>query len=165
MPEVSLVAVMDADKEGFLRSDRSLIQTIGRAARNVNGRAILYADKITDSMQRAMDETERRRTKQITFNEEHGIVPKTIKKRIDDVMEGAHRQTPGSRGRKAKDKAAKSTTDALVPKNPQTLTPQQLAKEITRLEDEMFEAAKSLEFERAATIRDAVADLQSLAFK
>lgn len=165
IPEVSLVAVMDADKEGFLRSDRSLIQTIGRAARNVNGRAILYADKITDSMRRAMDETERRRTKQITFNEEHGIVPKTIKKRIDDVMEGAHRQIPGSRGRKAKDKATKSTTDALMPKNPQTLTPQQLAKEITRLEDEMFEAAKSLEFERAAAIRDSLAEIQSLAFK
>jgi len=165
MPEVSLVAVMDADKEGFLRSDRSLIQTIGRAARNVNGHAILYADKITDSMQRAMDETERRRTKQISFNEEHGIVPKTIKKRIDDVMEGAHLQTPGSRGRKAKDRAAKSKTDALMTKNPNTLTPQQLAKEITRLEDEMFQAAKSLEFERAAAIRDAVAELQAVAFK
>ena len=165
MPEVSLVAIMDADKEGFLRSDRSLIQTIGRAARNVNGRALLYADKITDSMQRAMEETERRRTKQIVFNQEHGIVPKTIKKRIDDVMEGAHRETSGSRGRKAKDKAAKSTTDALIPKNPQTLTPQQLSKEITRLEDEMFQAAKSLQFERAAAIRDAVAELQSLAFK
>ena len=165
MPEVSLVAVMDADKEGFLRSDRSLIQTIGRAARNVNGRAILYADKITDSMQRSIDETERRRTKQMAFNEEHGIVPKTIKKRIDDVMEGAHRETPGSRGRKAKDKAAKTTTDALMPKNPQNLTPQQLAKEITRLEDEMFHAAKSLEFERAAAIRDSLAEIQSLAFK
>ena len=165
MPEVSLVAVMDADKEGFLRSDRSLIQTIGRAARNVNGRAILYADKITDSMQRSIDETERRRTKQMAFNDEQGIVPKTIKKRIDDIMEGAHREAPGSRGRKAKDKATKTTTDALMPKNPQTLTPQQLAKEITRLEDEMFQAAKSLEFERAAAIRDAVAELQSLAFK
>ena len=165
MPEVSLVAVMDADKEGFLRSDRSLIQTIGRAARNVNGRAILYADKITDSMQRSIDETERRRTKQMAFNEEHGIVPKTIKKRIDDVMEGAYRETPGSRGRKAKNKATKTKTDALMPKNPQALTPQQLAKEITRLEDEMFQAAKSLEFERAAAIRDAVAELQSLAFK
>ena len=128
-------------------------------------RAILYADKITDSMQRSIDETERRRTKQVAFNEEHGIVPKTIKKRIDDIMEGAHRETPGSRGRKAKDKATKTTTDALMPKNPQTLTPQQLAKEITRLEDEMFQAAKSLEFERAAAIRDAVAELQSLAFK
>ena len=165
MPEVSLVAVMDADKEGFLRSDRSLIQTIGRAARNVNGRAILYADKITESMQRSIDETERRRTKQMAFNEEHGIVPKTIKKRIDDIMEGAHRETPGSRGRKAKDKTVKSTTEALMPKNPQNLTPQQLAKEITRLEDEMFHAAKSLEFERAAAIRDSLAEIQSLAFK
>lgn len=165
MPEVSLVAIMDADKEGFLRSDRSLIQTIGRAARNVNGRAILYADKVTDSMQRAMDETERRRNKQINFNIEHGIVPKTIKKRIDDVMEGAHRGAPGSRARKAKDKASKSTTSGLMPENPQNLTPQQLAKEITRLEDEMFKAAKSLEFERAAAIRDSLAELQSLAFK
>ena len=165
MPEVSLVAIMDADKEGFLRSDRSLIQTIGRAARNVNGRAILYADKVTDSMQRAMDETERRRNKQISFNIEHGIVPKTIKKRIDDVMEGAHGGAPGSRARKAKDKASKSTTSGLMPENPQNLTPQQLAKEITRLEDEMFKAAKSLEFERAAAIRDSLAELQSLAFK
>ncbi|HCL68588.1 MAG TPA: excinuclease ABC subunit B [Gammaproteobacteria bacterium] len=165
MPEVSLVAIMDADKEGFLRSDRSLIQTIGRAARNANGRAILYADKVTDSMQRAMDETERRRNKQISFNTEHGIVPKTIKKRIDDVMEGAHRDAPGSRARKAKDKASKATTVKLMPENPQTLTPQQLAKEITRLEDEMFKAAKSLEFERAAAIRDSLAELQSLAFK
>ena len=165
MPEVSLVAIMDADKEGFLRSDRSLIQTIGRAARNVNGRAILYADKVTDSMQRAMDETERRRNKQISFNSEHGIVPKTIKKRIDDVMEGAHRDAPGSRTRKAKDKVSRATTSKLMPENPQTLTPQQLAKEITRLEDEMFKAAKSLEFERAAAIRDSLAELQSLAFK
>ena len=165
MPEVSLVAIMDADKEGFLRSDRSLIQTIGRAARNVNGRAILYADKVTDSMQRAMDETERRRNKQISFNSEHGIVPKTIKKRIDDVMEGAHRDAPGSRTRKAKDKVSRVTTSKLMPENPQTLTPQQLAKEITRLEDEMFKAAKSLEFERAAAIRDSLAELQSLAFK
>ena len=165
MPEVSLVAIMDADKEGFLRSDRSLIQTIGRAARNVNGRAVLYADKITDSMQRAMDETERRRNKQISFNSVHGIVPKTIKKRIDDVMEGAHRNAPDSRGRKAKDKASKATTVGLMPENPQTLAPKQLAKEITRLEEEMFKAAKSLEFERAAAIRDSLAELQSLAFK
>lgn len=164
MPEVSLVAIMDADKEGFLRSDRSLIQTIGRAARNINGHAILYADRITDSMRRAIDETERRRNKQIAFNEEHGITPTTIKKRIDDVMEGAHRETPGSRGRKAKDQPNK-TVERLLPANPQTLTPAQLAKEITRLEDDMFQAAKSLEFEKAAAIRDALADLQALAFK
>jgi excinuclease ABC subunit B len=164
MPEVSLVAIMDADKEGFLRSDRSLIQTIGRAARNINGHAILYADRITDSMRRAIDETERRRNKQIAFNEEHGITPTTIKKRIDDVMEGAHRETPGSRGRKAKDQPNK-TVERLLPANPQTLTPAQLAKEITRLEDDMFQAAKSLEFEKAAAIRDALAELQALAFK
>jgi excinuclease ABC subunit B len=164
MPEVSLVAIMDADKEGFLRSDRSLIQTIGRAARNINGHAILYAERITDSMRRAIDETERRRNKQIAFNLEHGITPKTIKKRIDDVMEGAHRETPGSRGRKAKDQP-KRIPEQLLPTNPQALTPGQLAKEITRLEDQMTKAAKSLEFEKAAAIRDAVAELQSLAFK
>ncbi len=164
MPEVSLVAIMDADKEGFLRSDRSLIQTIGRAARNINGHAILYADRITDSMRRAIDETERRRNKQIAFNLEHGITPKTIKKRIDDVMEGAHRETPGSRGRKAKDQPNR-VSEQLLPANPQSLTPAQLAKEITRLEDQMTKAAKSLEFEKAAAIRDAVAELQSLAFK
>lgn len=165
MPEVSLVAIMDADKEGFLRSDRSLIQTIGRAARNVNGHAILYADKITDSMQRAIDETDRRRTKQLEFNAKHGITPQTIVKRIDDVMEGAHRETPGSRGRKAKELSKQDANLSLLPKNPQTMTPAQLAKEITRLEDEMFKAAKSLEFEKAAAIRDAVSDLQAIAFK
>ena len=140
MPEVSLVAIMDADKEG-LRSDRSLIQ-IGRAARNVNGRAILYADKVTDSMQRAMDETERRRNKQISFNSEHGIVPKTIKKRIDDVMEGAYRDAWGHEPEgKGKYQGLRPGIDARESPN---LTPQQLAKEITRLEDEMFKAAKSL---------------------
>jgi Helicase subunit of the DNA excision repair complex len=163
--EVSLVAIMDADKEGFLRSDRSLIQTIGRAARNVNGHAILYADKITDSMQRAIDETERRRTKQLEFNAEHGITPQTIIKRIDDVMEGAHRETPGSRGRKAKESSKQDANLSLLPENPQAMTPVQLAKEITRLEDEMFKAAKSLEFEKAAAIRDALSDLQAIAFK
>ena len=165
MPEVSLVAIMDADKEGFLRSDRALIQTIGRAARNVNGRAILYADKITDSMRRAIDETDRRRTKQIAFNEEHGIVPQTIKKSVDDIMEGAHRETPGSRGRKAKKDTSQIGSDQLLLKNPKTLTPSQLSKEITRLEDDMFKAAKSLDFERAAAVRDVLADLQSFSFK
>ena len=165
MPEVSLVAIMDADKEGFLRSDRALIQTIGRAARNVNGRAILYADKITDSMRRAIDETDRRRTKQVAFNQEHGIIPKTIKKSIDDIMEGAHRETPGSRGRKAKKDTSQVTSEKLLLHDPKTLTPAKLSKEITRLEDDMFKAAKALDFERAAAVRDVLAELQSLAFK
>ena len=165
MPEVSLVAIMDADKEGFLRSDRALIQTIGRAARNVNGRAILYADKITDSMRRAIDETDRRRTKQIAFNQEHGIVPQSIKKSVDDIMEGAHRETPGSRGRKVKKDTPQITSEQLLLHDPKTLTPAKLSKEITRLEDDMFKAAKSLDFERAAAVRDVLAELQSLAFK
>ncbi len=165
MPEVSLVAIMDADKEGFLRSDRALIQTIGRAARNVNGRAILYADRITDSMRRAIDETDRRRTKQTAFNQEHGIIPQTIKKSVDDIMEGAHRETPGSRGRKAKKDTTQIASENLLRYDPKTLTPAKLSKEITRLEDDMFKAAKSLDFERAAAVRDVLADLQSLAFK
>ena len=165
MPEVSLVAIMDADKEGFLRSDRSLIQTIGRAARNLNGRAILYGDKVTDSMRRALEETDRRRQKQLTFNERFQIIPKTIHKRIDDIMEGAHRNKPGSKGRKAKDGRAKAATEILMPKEVSSLSPAQLSKEITRLEDEMFKAAKSLEFEKAAAIRDNLTNLQSLAFK
>ncbi|NBS12345.1 MAG: excinuclease ABC subunit UvrB [Gammaproteobacteria bacterium] len=162
MPEVSLVAIFDADKEGFLRSDRSLIQTIGRAARHVNGRAILYADTITDSMRRAIDETERRRAKQIAFNTEHGITPQSIRKRIDDVMEGAHRVVPGARGRKAKERQAAEVTDAL---DAATMTPKELARAITKLEEAMLKAAKSLEFERAAQLRDQLATLQSHAFK
>ena len=165
MPEVSLVAIMDADKEGFLRSDRSLIQTMGRAARNVNGRAILYADRITNSMQRAMDETDRRRNKQLEFNHKHGITPQTIRKRIDDVMGGALGGARGAKSRKAKDKKDGIELESLLPINPQALSPAQLAKQITRLENDMLKAAKSLEFEKAAAIRDAVAELQSLAFK
>lgn len=151
MPEVALVAILDADKEGFLRSDTSMIQTIGRAARNVNGRAILYADRITGSMQRALDETERRREKQVAFNAEHGITPRGIRKSVADIMEGAQ-QVPGRRGRGAARKVAEATADYTV--DAAALSPAELAKAISRLEDQMYEAAKNLEFERAAAFRD-----------
>ncbi|RAU16486.1 excinuclease ABC subunit B [Nitrincola tibetensis] len=151
MPEVSLVAILDADKEGFLRSETSMIQTIGRAARNINGRAILYADRITGSMQRAMDETERRRNKQIQHNLEQGITPKGIFKSVADIMEGA--QAPGSRksSRGAK-KAAETNAEYRV--NEAILSPKDLAKALSRLEDQMYEAARNLEFEKAAKYRD-----------
>jgi len=151
MPEVSLVTILDADKEGFLRSETSMIQTIGRAARNVNGRAILYADRITGSMQRAMDETDRRRNKQIAYNLEHGITPKGIFKSVADIMEGA--QAPGSRkSSRGARKAAETQGDYLV--NEAALSPKELAKALTRLEDQMYEAARNLEFEKAANFRD-----------
>jgi len=151
MPEVALVAILDADKEGFLRSETSMIQTIGRAARNVNGRAILYADRITGSMQRAMEETERRRNKQIAYNEAHGITPKGISKSVADIMEGAS-QIPGKRGRSGSRKAAEPEGEYRV--SAEMLSPAELAKAITRLEDKMYEAAKNLEFEQAARYRD-----------
>jgi excinuclease ABC subunit B len=151
MPEVALVAILDADKEGFLRSETSMIQTIGRAARNINGRAILYADRITGSMQRAMDETQRRRDKQMAFNAAHGITPKGISKSVADIMEGAG-QIPGRRGkgttRKAVEPDAEHSIDAAL------LSPAELAKTITRLEDKMYAAAKNLQFEQAARYRD-----------
>ncbi|KAA0875911.1 excinuclease ABC subunit UvrB [Nitrincola tapanii] len=152
MPEVSLVAILDADKEGFLRSETSMIQTIGRAARNARGRAILYADRITGSMQRAMQETERRRHKQMAHNEAHGITPKGIVKSIADIMEGA--QAPGSRktGRQSRKVAEPAAEYAAEPL--QSLTPKELAKMLTRLEDQMYEAARNLEFEKAAQLRD-----------
>lgn len=155
MPEVSLVAILDADKEGFLRSDRSLIQTIGRAARNVNGKAILYADKVTGSMQRAMDETERRRRKQITFNEQHNITPKGINKNITDIMEGA---VPGSRGRQRMQKVPKPK--ARNNADPMPTTPEAIAKEIKKLEEAMHSHARNLEFEQAAAMRDRITDLR-----
>lgn len=139
MPEVALVAILDADKEGFLRSDRSLIQTIGRAARNINGRALLYADRITGSMQRAMDETERRRKKQMDFNAQHGITPKGIRKSVADIMEGAYATKRQSGGKKAE--------YALLP-------PDQLAKQIKLLEKRMHAHAENMEFEQAAKVRD-----------
>ena len=145
IPEVSLVAILDADKEGFLRSHRSLIQTIGRAARNVNGKAILYADKITDSMKAAIDETERRRARQISFNAEHGIVPQQIKKQVRDLIDGVYHDENGSKGRgrsKLKVGEIHNEDDAV--------------KEIAKLEKAMQAAARDLQFEEAAQIRDKI---------
>lgn len=153
IPEVSLVAILDADKEGFLRSDRSLIQTIGRAARNAKGLAILYADKVTGSMQRAIDETERRRNKQKEFNKKHGIIPKTIKKSVADIMEG------GYAGMKRKGKQRKVAEEAPAYDH---FTPQQAMKEINRLEKLMHDHAQNLEFERAAEVRDQISQIRKL---
>lgn len=158
MPEVSLVAILDADKEGFLRSDRSLIQTIGRAARNVNGKAILYADKITGSMQRAIDETERRRNKQLAYNEEHGITPKSVHKSVSDILEGA--VIPGKKKGQPSRKVAEPKADY----HPE-LSAQELAKTIKTLEDRMMEHARNLEFEEAAAVRDQVAKLRDRVLK
>jgi excinuclease ABC subunit B len=156
MPEVSLVAILDADKEGFLRSDRSLIQTIGRAARNVNGKAILYADTITGSMRRAIDETERRRQKQVEFNEKYGITPKGIRKSVADIMEGA--QVPGAGGRSARNRAAVAEKQGKYAVEVNGGDPW---KAIEVLEKQMFQAAKDLEFEVAAKLRDQIASLKS----
>lgn len=161
MPEVSLVTILDADKEGFLRSETSMIQTIGRAARNVNGRAILYADRITGSMQRAMDETERRRKKQIAFNEEHGIVPKGISKSVADIMEGAS-TIPGRKATRTAKKVAEETGDYQV--DPAQMSPKELSKAMARIEDKMYEAAKNLEFEVAARLRDELQTLKQHSF-
>ena len=158
MPEVSLVAIFDADKEGFLRSDRSLIQTIGRAARNDQGRAILYADKVTDSMQRAMDETDRRRAKQIEHNKKHGIVPKSINKSVADIMEGT-RLTPG-RKKSGKARAAEPSAKYAVAVEDVANSPAELTKKIEQLEQQMYQAAKDLEFETAAQLRDQVAGMR-----
>ena len=152
IPEVSLVAILDADKEGFLRSDRSLIQTIGRAARNASGRAILYADHITDSMRRAMDETERRRAKQLAFNEEHGITPTTIRKTVADIMEGAYGPAGGSPRDFAR--VAEEVVEYAA------LTPEQLARKVHQLEQQMFRHAQDLEFEEAARLRDEIHRIQ-----
>ncbi|UTW12530.1 excinuclease ABC subunit UvrB [Marinobacterium rhizophilum] len=151
MPEVALVAILDADKEGFLRSETSMIQTIGRAARNVNGRAILYADRITGSMQRAMTETERRRDKQVAYNLEHGIVPRGIYKSVADIMEGAS-TIPGRKATRGAKKVAAQASDTQF--DPATMTAKQLAKAMSQLEDKMYEASKNLEFELAGHYRD-----------
>lgn len=162
MPEVALVAILDADKEGFLRSDKSMIQTIGRAARNLHGRAILYADKITGSMQRALDETKRRREKQLAFNKENGITPKGIEKNVADILEGA--VIPGSKKtqRKAKQSLADSIKEAT---EIQALSPKALEKHIKQLEKQMHDHAENLEFEKAAALRDELNKLKTMAFK
>ena len=154
MPEVSLVAILDADKEGFLRSERSLIQTIGRAARNLSGKAILYADSMTGSMQRAIDETERRRAKQLAFNEANGIVPKGIKKDIRDIMEGA--AVPGARGKRRAAKAAEDSGRYEA----ELRSPADITKRIAQLEERMLKLARDLEFEAAAKLRDEIQQLR-----
>ena len=157
MPEVSLVAIMDADKEGFLRSAGSLIQTIGRAARNLRGKAILYADRITNSMQIAIDETNRRREKQEAFNEEHGITPQSVVRPIMDVMEGARSDEPNAaktKGRKGKSQEAYDDfADLPLAK---------ISSTIKKLEDQMYQHARNLEFEEAAMTRDQIQKLRSV---
>ena len=159
MPEVSLVTILDADKEGFLRSDRSLIQTIGRAARNINGRAILYGDRITGSMERAISETERRRKKQIAYNKKHNITPKGVFKSVADILEGA--VVPGrKKGSKAQKGVAEPRTDYQVP-----MTPETMAATIKKLEAKMMEHSRNLEFEQAAAVRDEIALLREQVLK
>ena len=154
IPEVSLVAILDADKEGFLRSERSLIQTIGRAARNVRGKAILYADRITDSMKRAMGETERRRTKQIAFNKLHGIEPKGVQKRIKDIIDGVYDVKEKRQEMQVEQERA----------HYEDMSEKDLAGEIKRLEKQMNSEAKNLEFEKAASTRDRLTKVKEMAF-
>ena len=153
IPEVSLVAILDADKEGFLRAERSLIQTIGRAARNLNGKAILYADRITESMRKAIGETERRRAKQIAFNEANGITPRSVQKRIKDLIDGVYSEESG-----------RDDAKLLAAAKVEDLSEKDLAKRIAQLEKQMLEHARNLEFEQAARLRDQLAQLREQAF-
>jgi excinuclease ABC subunit B len=155
MPEVGLVAILDADKEGFLRSENSLIQTIGRAARNLHGRAILYADQITGSIRRAIDETNRRRRKQLEFNERHGITPRGIRKAVTDIMEGAYSEPAARGGGKVRRVAEPASEYA-------SLTPEQALRKIKKLEQEMYKRARNLEFEEAARLRDEIQKLRNV---
>jgi len=155
MPEVALVAILDADKEGFLRSDNALIQTIGRAARNIQGRAILYADTITGSMRRAIDETNRRREKQVEFNTLHGITPRGILKAVTDIMEGARSDATALEGKAGSGRAR-------VAVMPVDLRPEAIVRQIKKLEAEMFKKARNLEFEEAAKLRDDIARLKQI---
>lgn len=159
MPEVALVAILDADKEGFLRSERSLIQTMGRAARNAEGRVILYADRITNSMQRAIDETDRRRDLQIENNKKLGITPKTIFKDVADILEGA-RIIPGKKGKRSKSQVAEPQAGYFTEAALEANTPKQIAKLVTEMENRMFDHAQNLEFEQAAQLRDEVGALR-----
>ena len=154
LPEVSLVAILDADKEGFLRSERSLIQTIGRAARHINGTAILYADRITDSIKRALGETDRRRAKQIQFNEKHSVTPKGVMKRIKDLIDGVYDS----------DAAAQELKAAQAGARYEAMSEKQLAREIRALEKQMLDFARNLEFEKAAKARDQLAQLRKRVF-
>ncbi len=154
LPEVSLVAILDADKEGFLRSERSLIQTIGRAARHLNGMAIMYADKVTDSMQRAIDETDRRREKQALFNAANNITPRSIVKDVREMIDGVYDATASRQDLKAASAAAEY----------EVMSEKQVSREIKRLEKQMFEHAKNLEFEKAARVRDQLALLKEQVF-
>ena len=154
IPEVSLVTILDADKEGFLRSERSLIQTIGRAARHIHGTAILYADRITQSMQKAIAETERRREKQMAFNQQHGIIPRGVSKKIKDIIDGVYNaESAQTELKAAQQRAVYEAMDAKT-----------VAKEIKRLEKQMFECAKNLEFEKAAAARDELFKLREQVF-
>ena len=157
IPEVSLVAILDADKEGFLRSERSLIQTIGRAARNVSGKAILYADRVTDSMKKAIGETERRRARQITHNAEQGITPRSIVKRVRDLIDGVYSEKAGK-------EAQRLEQDALQRAKVEDMSEKDIAREIKRLEKLMLEHARNLEFEQAARVRDQLGRLKDQAF-
>jgi excinuclease ABC subunit B len=154
IPEVSLVAILDADKEGFLRAERSLIQTIGRAARNLHGRAILYADNMTDSMRKAIGETERRRARQVAYNEEHGITPRSIRKEVRDLIDGVYSAAA------SKEMEKQEIAKAMA----QDMSEKDVAKEIKRLEKQMLEHARNLEFEKAARVRDQLAHLKEQAF-
>jgi excinuclease ABC subunit B len=154
IPEVSLVAILDADKEGFLRSERSLIQSIGRAARNVNGKAILYADRITDSMKRAMTVTNERRARQEIYNTEHGITPTTISKHVTDILEASYEHKPGQTYSTAVRKVAEERAEY------QSMKPEKLLKEIEKIEKQMYEHARNLEFEEAALLRDRLEEIK-----
>jgi excinuclease ABC subunit B len=161
LPEVSLVAILDADKEGFLRSTRSLIQTIGRAARNINGKVIMYADRLTDSMRAAIDETDRRRQKQLVYNEQHGITPRGIKKAVKDIIDGVHQGRPGATKAASARGLLEAAEEAAEYK---AMAPEALSRKLNQLEKQMHQHARNLEFEQAAAIRDKIRRLRDANF-